>query len=88
MRNLLLSILMICGMILQVFLSKKENKWLGLILPTITFLIGLLYPLSTAVPMSGITLEFILELLTVWVIGNIPTIIFLAIYFVCRKKMK
>ena len=68
--------------LLQIFLSRTERKWPGLILPVISFLFGFLYPFN----MSAGTL--IWQVFFVWLLGNIPTIIFLAIYFACRPKRK
>ena len=68
--------------LLQIFLSQTERKWPGLILPVISFLFGFLYPFN----MSAGTL--IWQVFFVWLLGNIPTIIFLAIYFACRPKRK
>lgn len=43
--------LVICvgGILLQIFLSKQENKWAGLILPLITLIISLLAVFSVAI---------------------------------------
>ena len=71
--------------VLQVFLSRVESRWPGLIIPIISFLLGLLYPLSM-VPADGITVLFIFEVIAVWFLANIPTFIFLAIYFGCQAK--
>lgn len=68
--------------LLQIFLSRTEHKWPGLILPIISFLFGFLYPFN----MSASTL--IWQVFFVWLLGNISTIIFLAIYFACRPKRK
>ena len=68
--------------LLQIFLSRTERKWPGLILPVISFLFGFLYPFN----MSAGTL--IWQVFFGWLLGNIPTIIFLAIYFACRPKRK
>ena len=68
--------------LLQIFLSRTERKWPGLILPVISFLFGFLYLYN----MSAGTL--IWQVFFVWLLGNIPTITFLAIYFACRPKRK
>ena len=39
-------------------------------------------------PDEGITVSFIIQMLIVWFIGNIPTIILLAIYYGCRGKQR
>ena len=71
---------------LQVFFSKKENKWLGLILPAIFFVYSLLMVLSSSFDdMSG------WEFLACWhplLLSNIPTLILLGIYFAYRGKIK
>lgn len=74
--------------ILQVFFSKSARKWPGLVLPIIAFLLSLLFPLNMVVPSQGATAAFLLQLCLVWVIGNIPTMILLAIYFACQGKQR
>lgn len=82
-------LLFITGVIvLQIFLSKRESKWPGLVLPIIAFLFGLLYPLNMAAPAGGVTAGFIFQMILVWLLGNVPTIILLAIYFGCRGKQR
>jgi NADH:ubiquinone oxidoreductase subunit 5 (subunit L)/multisubunit Na+/H+ antiporter MnhA subunit len=75
---------------LQVFLSKKKNKWLSLILPAICFLSSLLMFLDlnkiSGINSSGMWISFIGPVH--FVIANIPTVVLLAIYFVYRKKSK
>ncbi len=74
--------------LLQIYLSKRERKWPGLVLPIMAFLFGLLYPLNMVAPSDGVTVGFVFQMLFVWLLGNIPTIILLAIYFGCRGKQK
>lgn len=64
---------------LQIFLSKKENKWLGLILPIIFFTLSILAALGTPLIKSSIA-NFLF-----W---NIPTAILLTIYASCRGNKK
>lgn len=87
--TLILAVLVIAGIVcLQIFLSKRESRWPGLVLPVLAFLFGLLYPLNMIAPDEGITVNFIIQMLIVWFIGNIPTIILLAIYYGCRGKQR
>lgn len=87
--TLILAVLVIAGIVcLQIFLSKRESRWPGLVLPVLAFLFGLLYPLNMIAPDEGITVSFIIHMLIVWFIGNIPTIILLAIYYGCRGKQR
>lgn len=86
-------ILCLVGVILlQIFLSKRENRWAGLILPAISFLISFIYPLSMAAftqigsmraELGGTT---VFGLILVWLLANLPTAVLLAIYFTCRDK--
>lgn len=86
---LIFSLVLFAGVILlQIYLSKRESKWPGLVLPIIAFIFGLLYPLNMIAPSEGVTAGFIFLMILVWLLGNIPTIIFLAIYFGCRGKQR
>ncbi len=85
----LIGLLFIVGIIvLQVFLSKKERIWPGLVMPALLFCFSLLYPLNMVVPADGATVGFAGQMILVWLIGNIPTAVLLAIYFACRGKLR
>ena len=86
MRALVILLFIAGVIVLQIFLSKRESKWPGLVLPIVAFLFGLLYPLNMIAPSEGVTVGFIFQMILVWLLGNIPTIILLAIYFGCRGK--
>lgn len=88
MRAVIGLLLFACAIALQVFLSKKESRWAGLVLPVLSFLFGLLIPLNMITPPEGVTAGFVVQMILVWLLGNIPTIIFLAIYFGCRGKRR
>ena len=84
--RILVVLLFIAGVIvLQIFLSKRESKWPGLVLPIISFLISFIYPLNMAIPSVG---GFVFALILGWLIANIPTIVLLTIYFACRGKQR
>lgn len=86
MMRTLVVLLFIAGVIvLQIFLSKRESKWPGLVLPIISFLISFIYPLNMAIPSVG---GFVFALILGWLIANIPTIVLLTIYFACRGKQR
>jgi predicted MFS family arabinose efflux permease len=74
------------GIWLQVFLSKKESKWPGLILPMITFCISLIYVLNVA--NIGEVSTVIAAIVSAFLFGNIPTVVLLVIYAACREKRK
>lgn len=62
--------LLVGGIFLQIFLSKKESVWLGLVLPVITFLFSLvtisLMVLQTTIVTTG-------ETVTEWIDGTAVT---------------
>lgn len=84
----LVLVLLVGGVFLQIFLSEKNSKWFGLILPAITFLYSLLMVLGLAVydGMSGG--EIFILIASTFLLNNIPTIVLLGIYFGYREKMK
>lgn len=87
--RLIIVLLFVIGIVaLQIFLSGKRNKWLGLFMPIISFLLTLIIPLNMVAPAEGITSDFLLSMLLVLVIANIPTIFLLLIYVACREKYK
>lgn len=87
--NLIVTLALLTGVIiLQIYLSKRESKWPGLVFPIISFLFSLLYPLNMVAPSEGVTVGFIVQMVIVWLLGNIPTIVLLAIYFGCREKKR
>lgn len=65
--------------LLQIFLCRKENKWLGLILPAISFLGSLVFLLQVT-EVRAMILSFL--------VSNIGTVVYLLIYVVIRRKKK
>ena len=87
--HLLIIVVIMAGAIwLQVFLSKKENRWLGLMLPFISFAYSLLMVFSIALVDSMTAWEIFGLIASTFFIANIPTIILLAIYWGCREKIR
>ena len=81
MINLLILLLIFVSVVLlQIFLSRTESKIPGLVLPVLCFLFSLIVPLNMIVANSAA--------LIFWLIVNIPTIILLLVYFVCRQQYK
>ena len=85
MFMLFLLIFVAGGILLQIFLSRREGKWPGLVLPILSFLYSLVMVFSAVAYNGGIPWGPILASL---VLGNIPTVILLAIYFACREKFR
>ncbi|KUO75687.1 MAG: hypothetical protein APF77_04120 [Clostridia bacterium BRH_c25] len=73
---------------LQIFFSKKESRWLGLILPGINVLFSVIAVLGMAFYLNEPLGQIVMQILSVLVIYNIPTFVLLAIYFACREKRK
>ena len=81
MINLLIVLLvLVCVILLQVFLSRTESKWPGLVLPVLSLTCSLIVPLNMIVANSVVLLA--------WLIVNIPTVLLLLVYFVCREKYR
>lgn len=79
-------ILLVGGVLLQIFLSRRESRWPGLVLPLLTFLCSLLGPLNVAD--TGSVSRNILLVLVTLLAGNIPTLVLLAIYWAAREKYR
>lgn len=84
---LLFLIIFVGAIALQVFLSKRQSKFLGLTLPIISVLNSLIIVLNIAGDAMTKT-QILIALVSAFLIGNIPTIILMAIYFGVREKMK
>lgn len=87
-RLLLLIPLLVGGVCLQIFLSTRQNKWLGLILPAITFGYWLLMLLNIAVVPPISISELAPLFVTTFIFCNIPTVVLLGIYLGCSQKRK
>ena len=74
--------------LLQIFLSRRKSRWPGLVLPALTFLYSLLSIFSMAAPPEATALSIASTLVMTLILSNIPTLILLAIYFVCRERQK
>lgn len=83
---LVLLVVVVGGILLQIFLSKRESKWPGLVLPAISFLWSLLY-LFNMMDTGSVVQNILTALLTV-LLSNIPTLVLLAIYWAVREKRR
>lgn len=78
-------VLIVGGVALQIILSRRKSKWPGLILPLLTFLYALALTLNVTstdgvFPWGALLAAFLL--------GNIPTLVLLAIYWAAREKFR
>ncbi|MBS4176967.1 hypothetical protein [Lederbergia citrea] len=101
---LLLAVFITGAIFLQIFLSKKENKWPGLVLPAITLFFSILAVLGLTFYMPATLTEqsfkiilnavqipkvaTLLAAIYIVILYNIPTAILLGIYYTCRDKLK
>lgn len=85
---ILLALLLAGAVLLQLWLSRRESRWAGLVLPVLSFLLSLLIPLSLVLPPEGITVRFVLSAALSWLVANIPTAVLLLIYLSCREKQR
>lgn len=79
-------VLVVGGILLQIFLSKRESRWPGLVLPLLAFLQSLLGPLN--VMDTGSVSRNVLTVLVTLLAGNIPTLALLAVYWAVREKRR
>ena len=80
---LLSAAFLVGGILLQIFLSRRESRWPGLVLPAITLLYSLVMACNV---MAGA--DAWRALLATLALGNIPTVVLLAIYAACREKRR
>ena len=71
--------------VLQVYLSRKSNKWLGLIMPIMLFFIAII--VCTVILQNPRKIYVTTYFLT-FLLYNIPTAIYLIIYAICRESLK
>ena len=75
-----LLVLLAGGVCLQIFLSKRESRWPGLVLPLLAFLQNLMD--------TGSVSRNVLTVLVTLLAGNIPTLVLLAVYWAVREKRR
>lgn len=82
----LLLVVLVGGICLQIFLSRRESRWPGLVLPLLTFLHALLLVLN--VQDTGSVSGNVLTVAVALLAGNIPTLVLLAVYWAAREKRR
>ncbi|MPM93309.1 hypothetical protein SDC9_140445 [bioreactor metagenome] len=71
---------------LQVMFSSSDSKRLGLLLPAVAFLFSLLIVANIARNGSTLPISATIPLYGMFLLSNLPTVVFLIIYVVCRRK--
>ena len=87
--NAIIVLALLAGIILlQIFLSKRQNKWTGLILPGVCFIYSLMAVLGYSAFVDQSTRDLAFQVFSVFLTCNIPTVVLLGIYFACKVKQK
>ena len=91
--NLIITLLIVIsviglGIYIQVKLTRSKNKYLGLIMPILSFLLSFIVLFNTKARTVGIepSIDY-LGVFYVFLIGNIPTIILGGIYLIERNRI-
>lgn len=71
--------IIIAVLILQIFLSKAKNKWLGLIIPVFNFIFAIIFSLN-ATEWGAAIVAFLIMI--------VPFLINIGIYLTYRSKLK
>lgn len=93
LHTLIFLALLVGIVFLQIFLSRRESRWPGLVMPGLTFLFSLCVAVGVAlysfVPTQDNGLgTVIIPAFLLFLMYNIPTLVLLAIYFACREKYR
>ena len=86
---MIFSIAFLAGLVfLQIYLSKQESKWLGLILPIILFIFALIGGVGNVLIQDNATLLEILSIIIpITLLLLIPFFASMVIYYICRTKL-
>lgn len=76
-------LLLILPFFLQIYLSKRENPFLGLVLPILCVLFSVMIVLGSYM-YNGEALSVVAPM----ILFNIPTVIHLTIYAACRESVR
>ncbi len=72
----------------QYFLSTRENRWVGLILPALFVLYAMLLMVQVTIFSFDSVFEVFLQMFVVFLLANIPTLVLVVLYAACRSKME
>lgn len=85
---IVLLILLVGSILLQIFLSKRDSRWPGLVLPGITLIYSLIVVFAMTAYVGEPIGAVILRVIGIFLLTNIPTLILLAIYFGLRHDKR
>lgn len=72
----------------QRWLSRMDRRWPGMILPVMSFVLSVIFTVMTepwGAYFFGEPIQIFLRVAGKFVAANIPTLVFLVIYFLCRR---
>ncbi len=75
-------------LLLQYFLSTRKNRWFGLVLPGVFMLYSIIMMLQVTIFSFDSVFEVFLQMLVVFLLCNIPTLVLVVVYAACRSKME
>ncbi|MDV0446186.1 hypothetical protein MsAg5_00120 [Methanosarcinaceae archaeon Ag5] len=87
-NTVVLFLILIGIVVLQVFLSRRENKWLGLVLPALSVLFSLFTVFGMYAYVGQPVSQIVIQTIMIFLMTNIPTVILLVIYAACRESLK
>ncbi len=85
---LILILLIVVPLLLQYFLSTRKNKWFGLVLPGIFVLYSILMMLQVTIFSFDSVMDVFVQMMAVFLVSNIPTLILVVVYAACRSKLE
>ncbi|MCD8145977.1 MAG: hypothetical protein LUD84_01655 [Clostridiales bacterium] len=80
-------VLPVGAIVLQIFLSRMESRVPGLILPGLNLVVSVLTVLLMVFNADSL-MEIVTTILMALLTFNIPTLVLLLIYYVCRRKYR
>lgn len=88
-RTLVILGIILVIILIQISLSKRKNKWAGLVLPVLILIWSFIYPAAnTWNHQPEVSLNFVVQLFIMWFTINISTIMLLGIYLGVRKRQR
>lgn len=85
---LLVIVLIAVPVLLQYYLSRRKNSWAGLILPVLFVLYSVLMMVQVTIYSFDSILDVFVQMIVVFFLCNIPTLVLVVIYAACRSKME
>ncbi len=85
---LLLVVVVVLLFVAQYFLSMRENRWMGLILPAVLVVYSIVLMLQVTIFSFDTIFEVFLQMFVVFLLANIPSFMLVVVYAACRCKVE